>query len=288
MVKKMSIKAAIKAVWAVGLLCLLSFLALLCGAEFSGKEFDGEPLEVIFPALSDGSTCTIMLRGTSAWLIDAGSESDAPRIMEILREFGVSELSAIILTCPDDSLIGGADVICREFPAKLAVIPDFHGDSAALEILKTHLRSENTAIITPKYNRRFSLCGVSVTVLPPLEGHYNIVGNYSLGVLAIYNDTKMFFAGNADKKRTSELLRYSLPEIDLYKVANFGKLNDYSAELIEKLSPATAVIAASRADKEILDALSNTGADVLHLDDGRLIITVDSSGVSTNLRIHPD
>jgi beta-lactamase superfamily II metal-dependent hydrolase len=268
----MAVKAAVKAIWAVGLLFLISASAWLAGAGNAGEQIRDEPLEVIFPVISEDSGCTILVRGTSAVLIDASSETDAPYIAALLRERGVSELSAIILTCPDDGLIGGAEAILREFPAKFAVMPDFRDDSDTLDRLSEYLTSERISVIVPKYNRKFLLNGVSVTVLPPLEGHYGTIGNYSLGVLAVYGDTKMLFAGNADKKRTYELLQYSLPKIDLYKVANLGKHNDYSAELIEKLTPKTAVIANTRADAEILESLSNVGSDVLYVQRDDLII----------------
>jgi beta-lactamase superfamily II metal-dependent hydrolase len=270
----MPVKAVIRGIWAVALLCLIGVAAWFTGADNIGKQFGAEPLAVIFPVVSGGSGCTILLRGTTAVLIDAGSDTDAPRISKILRERNVSELSAIILTCPDDGLIGGAQALLREFPAKFAVISDFHGSNDTLDQFIEYLNSEHIAMIVPKYNRKFLLNGVSLTVLPPLENHYSKIGNYSLGVLAVYGDTKMFFAGNADKKRTGELLQYSLPKIDLYKVANSGKYNDYSAELIEKLNPATAVIAAPRADTEILESLSNVGSDVLYVQNDSLMITL--------------
>jgi len=80
--------------------------------------------------------------------------------------------------------------------------------------------------------------GVSFTVLPPFERHYSGIGNYSLGVLVSVGNNRLFFAGDAEKRRTAELLEYQLIDIDIFVIPNHGRYNSNSEALIKKLTPA--------------------------------------------------
>jgi beta-lactamase superfamily II metal-dependent hydrolase len=220
-------------------------------------------LEVTFLRLADSSECTILQLGDTAVLIDSGSSADAERIISAMSEKGITSLYALVLTNPDEGYIGGAAQILRSFPMATVFLPAYQKQNPVFDNLSMFLNDNEIPTIIPQYNRNFSMGDVIFTILPSFERSYKQDGNYSLGVIVNFGETKMFFAGNADKKRTLEMLEYTLPQVYLYKIPANGKSNQYSANLIEHLNPQIAIITSSKMDKEIITALSSVNCDIV-------------------------
>lgn len=88
----------------------------------------------------------------------------------------------------------------------------------------------------------------------------------------------LFFAADNPAVLYIEL---DLPEdVSLYKVSHHGRYCSESVSLIEKLSPAYAVVTSDQADDEILQALEDSGSEVFYtvghtvsfLSDGHVIV----------------
>ena len=94
---------------------------------------------------------------------------------------------------------------------------------------------------------------MNLIVYPPLEKNYNKTNNYSLAVLINHGEVNMLFAGDAEEKRSEELLKIHWPELSLFKVPHHGRANPLSQKLFETLKPIYAVVTAAQADEVIVE-----------------------------------
>lgn len=100
------------------------------------------------------------------------------------------------------------------------------------------------------------------TVYPPEKPYYEKANNYSLAVLVSHGSVHLFFAGDALRIRSEELLEIPLPEIDLYKVPHHGRDNKATEEMFEAIRPRYAVVTAGDAEEEVKKSCSKLGVQL--------------------------
>lgn len=218
--------------------------------------------------------CSLIYQKGAAVLIDSGTEADAEHILEVLKNCGVGKLDYLILSHSDSDHIGGA----RKIAEKVAigcVVESGYEEEAKLGELNAFFDAQGISVFYPIHSQKISVGGMRLVVYPPLEKHYKDTNNYSLAVLVQHKNVNMFFAGDALRKRSEELLLNSWPHMNLYKVAHHGRANAASGGLFDALAPEYAVITAEAADREILDAAKRNQTTVVYTAEGDHIFVSD-------------
>lgn len=256
-------------------------LALLGAWIFVENRPVTEDAEFIFVGTQQDADCVIILSGDFCVLVDTGEAADAPQILEILSQRGITQIDCMILTHPDSDHVGGAAQILESVSVREVITPYFAGDKAVYDALINLLQSVRIPVYTISRDRIFTFGDLTLMLFPPEEFYYTKTNDYSLAILAEHGDVTIFMAGDAEKKRINELLELDLPEdVSLYKVSHHGRYCSESVSLIEKLSPAYAVVTSDQADDEILQALEDSGSEVFYtvghtvsfLSDGHIIV----------------
>jgi len=232
--------------------------------------------EANFLSLQNEGVSTIIFCGDSAVIIDTGYESNSDYILNCLETRGIEKLSAVIVTCPSDEHIGGAVSILSRYPEAVLILPSCQKQLTMYDLLLKYTDSEKRSVIIPTHNKYFSLNGVNFTVLPPLEHNYSEIGNYSLGVLVTIKGKRIFFTGDAGKRRISEFLEYQLPNIDILVIPDHGKYNENTIRLIQNIQPVEAIQNGNILDTFILNALSSVNSKVLDTANADLVIQFNS------------
>ncbi len=246
--------------------CLL-FLSLCAVTTSCGREMAGGPpcrtenvLDVWFFACSEDADSILLQTDTANIMIDTGVREDSAALVEKMRALGVEEIDLLILTHPDKDHIGGAAAVLDAFSVAEIIQTSCDKDSQTQETLDQKIQKEQMQV--PGAVQEFAFDGLALTVYPPEKKEYEDANNYSIAVLAEYEGSSFFFAGDAKKKRIGELLDEDLPHVDVYKVAHHGRDNGKSCDLIEKLQPRFAVVTADRAEKKTSAALEEAGTAV--------------------------
>lgn len=217
---------------------------------------------IYFMQTAEDADCILIKDGEDAVLIDTGEEQDAEHILEVLEEYGVTQLDLMILTHPDKDHIGGAAAIAQEITVSKAIEPYYTQENERNAALHAFLQQEKISVQTVEEVESYEFGDFSLTVFPPQEEEYKKDNNYSLAVLFSHGESYAFFTGDAVKKRQKELMELKLPEIDLLKVPYHGRYTEGEEELIEKLAPEYAVVTAKEAENEVEAALRQAGAEV--------------------------
>ena len=254
-------------------LILLFALLIKAWTYVSGEQilFDEEaPVEIIFPRLYGMGSSAIFVQGSRAVLIDAGGEGDGAYIADILTDLGVQEIAFLFLTSPGITCFGGVSDIADRLPIRQIISFRTSVYHAAHSQLQADMQRRGIPFIIPILSRQYTIGNMRFTVFPPSRHFYQNQDNHSLAVLVRHGDVRMFFAGTAAAGRTEEIIGYNLSPVNLYKIANHGRLNRASVELLEQLNPNWSIVANYLADTAIVNA-ALAGGEILYMPEGPFI-----------------
>lgn len=253
---------------------LLSFLLVV-----SKPPINVEKMELIFIKTKDDADCTLLLNRDKVVMIDTGELQDYEHIHEVLNKYAIDKIDCLILTHPDKDHIGSALKIVENYQVGVVIKPYYAKEDERYDTLNRYLEEHRIQSLVLSRNRHLVYGDISLVVYPPNDFEYNNDNNYSLAVKVEHQELTMFFAGDAEKKRTEELLSLSLPTVDLYKASYHGRDYEGTVDLLNVLKPEKVVISAVTAGNELSDAIDAMGctlyssriADVYFVSDGRSI-----------------
>lgn len=224
----------------------------------------------------EDADCILISAGKSGIMIDTGEAVDGKMILEELDKIGIETIDYLILTHPDKDHIGGALEILQGIKVSKVIEPYYGEPNQQLEGINEYCTENRIPIYYPNRTWRIHLNDLKLVIYPSLERHYKDSNNYSLAVLATHGDSKMFFAGDAKKKRLEELMKLNLPEVNLYKVPHHGRANEATSTMFRILQATYAVVSSKTADQEVIDSCELWGTELLYA--GQQTIHFQSDG----------
>ena len=254
-------------------LILTAFMAV--GGRFINPAKRESNIKIRFLQTENDADCIIIHEGQRGIMIDTGEKIDGKMILEELEEAGITTLDYLILSHPDLDHIGSALDIIKNISVSKVVQPYFAGESEEIQKINEYCEEKGIPIFYPTRTWRLKTDYIHCIIYPSLENHYKESNNYSLAVLAEHENIRMFFAGDAQRKRLEELLRMNLPEVEIYKVPHHGRGNSVTDKMFEKLKPDFAVVTSERADKEVRDSCNKWGTELFFTREKMVIFESD-------------
>lgn len=271
-------KVCMAAVW-------LLFLGTLTASWWRIRtKTDGERepiVEVAFLQTEGDADCIVLQNKTRGIMIDSAEEQDYERIAGYLEQKGIEELEWLIITHPDKDHIGSARLLAESGVVKKVMMPYYTKENQYKARLEQLCRDKNIPVVYPAKTQRIRMGDLQLLIYPPLEKNYENTNNYSLVVLAEHKKIKMVFAGDAEKKRTEELLHIKWPKTDLYKAAHHGRANAGTQDLVTALQPSNVVVTSDSADKILKDACSDINAKLFYTGEGTQLFLSDGETLRT-------
>jgi competence protein ComEC len=222
-------------------------------------------------------------------LVDAGRRwrgGDAGRRMVIpyLRRRG-GALALFVLSHPHDDHAGGASSVVRALrprvwwePAFVTVSPGYREALAAVRIV-------GTAWSRVSPGKKFSLDGVSLTVLAPdsaWTAAQDDANETSVVVRVEHGRTRFLLTGDAERDEEAWLLSHYRPDelaADVLKLGHHGSRTSSSAALLDAVAPRLAIASVGAGNgyghpaPETLGALLQRGIAALRTDlDGTVVV----------------
>ena len=191
------------------------YVAVGLRSEYREKlDFDPQPLTVSFIDVGQGDSIFIWTKDKCA-LIDTGPAGSGRKIVNYIRQFGISKLDYLIITHPHDDHMGALSEIEKQI--------DIDTELTALTMLEL---SE----------------GITLTCLGPLYESDN-ENNMSLVMMLNYGDNRILLMGDAEEEEELSLLRtYQDLHADVIKVGHHGSSSSTTPELLRAVQPMYAVI----------------------------------------------
>lgn len=262
----------------LGVFCLIAFMTASL-VYLSKPSATVEKMEVVFIETKDDADCTLLLSRDKVVMIDTGEEQDYEHINEVLNKYEIKKIDCMILTHPDKDHIGSALKIVENYEVGVIIKPYYAKEDVRHDTLNRYLEEHRIQSLVLSRNRHLVYGDISLIIYPPNDFEYNNDNNYSLAVKVEHQDISMFFAGDAIKKRTEEILSLTLPTVDLYKASYHGRDYEGAVDLLNVLKPEKVVISAVTPGNELSGAINAMGctlyssrsADVYFVSDGKSI-----------------
>lgn len=242
----------------------------------------GTPVGVHFLQLKDDADCVLIQQGEANIVIDTGEKQDAEKVVSYLKEKNVKSIEYLILTHPDKDHIGGAIDILDNFKVKNIIQPYYIKENEQLQKVNQTAKTDSVRIIYPTITKKLSLGGMEILIYPPLEKNYEKDNNYSLVTLVKHGKVNMLFAGDAEKKRLSELMLVDWNQMQLVKTPHHGRANINSEAFIKALKPTYAVITSNDADEIIKQTYHDLNTQVFYTSSGDKSFYSDGTILTVN------
>lgn len=251
---------------------IICALFLLCGCQTA--ESTSPVMEMICLDVGQGSS-TLLRTSEGDILIDAGGEEMQDELCGKLRALGVTRLSVLILTHPDEDHIGGADRVLETFGADAVWV---NGDVAENESYERFVRmvgDRSVPVKTVRGGDGIALGALQLSVLSPLEGLSGDANADSLVLLIRCASFGALIMGDAGERVEESLVAaYGKAhlDVDVLCVGHHGAENASGQRLLEATTPRYAVVSCGAAnphghpDGRVLSRLENTGAEILRTD----------------------
>ena len=229
----------------------------------------------------------LLLRsGTSAYLIDTGSEESADALLSALRSEGVTRLTGVILTHTHKDHVGGLSALLNSEIdiGQVYASAYYNKKKESKHPAVKALKGTGSEVSFLSSGDTLPLDGGTLSVLGPLEKDEEAENNNSLVLLAEGGGGSMLLTGDMEFPEEDSLLKAGLiPAVNVLKIGNHGEDDATSNALISAAHPSLAVISTNSDDEP--DTPSPRVIRLLASWDIPVLLTQDSqSGVLVTLR----
>lgn len=269
------------------LLLFAAFAITLVGCASSTSETVSGNMTVRFLDVGQGDSILITLPGGETMLIDAGPGAVKDRVVQYLKNAGVSRIDYLIFTHPHEDHIGGAVAVLEAFDVGQVWMPRTSHTTQTYEELLLALESKELKVDEAKAGKTIIEKGnMKVWCLSPAKAYDNL-NNWSAVLALAYDEVTFLFEGDAEKEAEEAMTLSSsvqLPDADVLKVAHHGSSSSTTQAFLELVSPEIAIISVGAGNsyghpaQTTLDRLAAAGAKVFRTDKhGTITVTTDGT-----------
>ncbi len=263
---------------------ILMVLILCISFLFQGCAESNETMNISI--LEAGKADAIIIdTENGAVLIDSGLEENRDQLLEALKERGITELYAMIITHFDKDHVGGADWVLSEMNVKYVYTSYETKTSDDIASFEEALKNAGLNATVIKGTQTFRL-GDAVFEMNGASGSYekNESNNSSLIIKVSFGTKTYLFAGDAQNERIEEYLENNDADCDFLKVPYHGHYQKMLDELLAEASPEVSVITDSSEEPEeselakTVSLLEEYGTSVYCTKDGSIEIVCTKTG----------
>lgn len=206
------------------------------------------PSAVHFLDVGQGD-CALIVSGEDAILIDAGVTAMGERVIQYLKEAGVSHLTAAIGTHAHEDHIGGMAAVLRTFPTETLYLPAQTASTRSYEAMLEAAEDMGTKVQVPSPGQILQLGeNASMTFFsPPIDSVYENINDSSIISLFSQNGKRILFTGDAESPAENQLLAMGSDlSCDVLKIAHHGSDTSSTDAFLDVAQPSIAVISCGK------------------------------------------
>lgn len=232
--------------------------------------------------INTGNSDSILIKqGDKAALIDAGDNDDEQRVVNYIKDQGVTELEYVFATHPHADHIGGLDAVVDSIKIKNMFVSNGDADTATYRDFVNSMSNKGLSPSAPLLNSEFKLgTGVFKVLSVANESDPN---NNSIVLLYTNGEDKVLLMGDAEAEIENKI---NVEDVDLLKVGHHGSNSSTTKGFINKVKPEYAVITAGENNKyghphkETMDTLKSMNIKVHRNDEcGNIVFKSTGKGL---------
>jgi len=275
--------------WRLSLL-LFSFITCIlfssCAAQdtIAGNE---HVMRVHFIDVGQGDSILVQAGGMNM-LIDAGPEDNSDSLIAYLKKQKIRKLHYIVATHPHEDHIGGMTAVIRRFDVGRFYAPRIISETRYFEDMAVSLLQRDLRIIPAREGTRLFLGErAECLMLSPCSDSYDNPNNYSSVIRITYGSSSFLFTGDAEELAENEIITGGADiDCDVLKAGHHGSSTSSSRQLLEAVTPDTAVISVGKGNdfghpsKAVLNSMESMNIQIYRTDiDGTVILESDGKSI---------
>ncbi|MGF7050326.1 beta-lactamase superfamily II metal-dependent hydrolase [Paenibacillus sp. DS2015] len=246
-------------------------------------------LKIHYIDVGQGASQLILTPNGKTMLIDAGNNDDEQRVVNYLKEQGVTKVDILIGTHPDADHVGGLDAVVDAFEMGSIYMPKVSSNTKTFESVLTSIANKNLKVTTAKAGIDLSLDEqISLKILAPINT-YDDVNNMSAILKLTFGDTSFLFTGDAEVESENDLLdEGTLLKSDVLLVGHHGSNSSTSQSFLDAVNPNYAVIQVGKNSyghptSKILKRLTDKKIKIYRNDEqGTIIFATDGKKITAS------
>ncbi len=239
-------------------------------------------MKVHFINVGQGDSTLIETPNGKTILVDGGPPSAGKKLLDYLKQNGITSIDLLVATHPDIDHIGGLIPVMKQFNIKKIL------DSGKIYHTETYfdylqqIKERNIPIEFPKAKSMIAIdSAISLEVLNTFSGFKS--RNQSSIVLSLdYKSIDFLLMADVEVKQEKKLLKQFDLQSEILKVAHHGSDTSTSLEYLKEVQPEKAILSYSKDNlyghpkREIIDSLQQVGATIYSTAKaGDIIVTTD-------------
>ena len=258
-------------------ICIIAFALLL---SFSQNVFLGGIATKISPEadfiefLDVGQgDCAIIYSDGYCAVIDVGEPESVTVINKALKDYGIEEIDALIISHLHSDHVGALPEIAELYPIGNLFMPKIYNKSIITAKNGKETAVQNgAAFYEVDSGINFNIGEFEITILSDYDGDSE-ENNRSTFVMAEIDGTKILFTGDAEAEMENKLIDDNINiDCDILKVGHHGSNTSSSERFLNQATPDYAVVSVgennqySHPHKETLKSLEKCGAKIFRTD----------------------
>lgn len=253
---------------------------------------DNEKLNILFFNVGQAD-CELIICNNQTLLIDAGNSKDGEKIVNAIKELGITKLDYVIGTHVHEDHTGGMSYIVDSFEIENFYLPyNTHSTTNFYKKLLTSLTNKKMNISEAKIGDKFSLGDSSCEIMSVDNTEPENINEESIVIELSYKNQKYLFMGDAEKVNEDSR---KWNDVDVLKVGHHGSNTSSSEKFLEQVLPEISIISVGENNSyglpkdTIINRLNEIGSKIYRTDeDGTIQLISDGESneiVKVNLSL---
>lgn len=200
-------------------------------------------LQVIFLDVGQGDSILLISPQGRTMLVDAGDNDQEQRMVDYMKQYGISKIDVMVGTHPHADHIGGMDKVIDQVDVGAIYMPKYTATTRTYESLLKSIKNKNLKVITAKAGVTIDWDDqVQVDIIAPVKA-YEDANNNSAVLRIAYGQHSFLLTGDAEGASEKDMLASGAElSATVLGVGHHGSYSSTSNAFLKKIAPEIAVI----------------------------------------------